>query len=314
MDDKTTGLGTEQSSGRSDDYLSGRETEYPARRTGSLADHQRGESTARRMSPIRPGGTTGEENPDVRAREIRSEIERTREDMSETVNAIQERLSPRHMVSEAVEGVKSAATETARSVAESEPIQYARANPVPLAMLGVGVVGAAWLAFRGTDPKRYGYRRSVSSSGRSYGSDEDTYRTQRLAARDSPDPATGYRTVYEADRHSYQARQRSSQMSPGGFKRMLEQNPVLLGTTSALIGAVIGLALPETERENEFMGQTRDSVVSGVQDTMRETVSKVQSATTEVIGKVTGDTAGSSGQPVQSRQTGQGGQAGISGQ
>jgi hypothetical protein len=283
-----------------------------------MPDNLTRESTPRRMSTARPAGWTGEENPDVRTREIRTEIERTREDMSETVNAIQERLSPRHMVSEAVDGVKTAATETARSVAESEPIQYARANPVPLAMVGVGVVGAAWLAFSGTDSKRYGYRRSASSSGRSYRSDEDTYRTQRLAAaRDSSDPASGYRTAgafYDADRYSYQPRQRSSQWSSGGFKRTLEQNPVLLAATSALIGAVIGVALPETERENELMGQTRDSVVSGVQETVRETVSKVQNATTQVIGQITGDASGGSGQPGQSGQTGHGGQSGISGQ
>jgi hypothetical protein len=321
MDDKTKRVGAEQMSGRGDDYLSGRGDEYPDRQTGSVADHSGRDSAARRTRTGRPGGTSDDESPDVRVREIRSEIKRTREDMSETVNAIQERLSPRHMVSEAVEGVKTAATDTVRSVAESEPIQYARANPIPLTMLGVGVVGAAWLALGGRNSRPSGYRRPASSTdwrrGGPYPSDEHTYGAQRLAtAADGSDSESGYTTrnmSYQSDLRRLQAGQHSGEWSSGRVTRILELNPLLVGATTALIGAMIGMALPETERENELMGQARDSVVSGVQETVRDTVTKVKDATTEVIGKVTGDTPDSASHSGQSAQPGQDGQYGSAG-
>jgi hypothetical protein len=311
MDDKTKSVGTEHIAGRGD--------EYTGRRPGSVVDDPvRGQTSPRRTTP-RPRstpGASGEDSPDVRTREIRSEIERTREDMSETVNAIQERLSPRHVVSEAVEGVKHAAGETVRSVADSEPVQYARANPVPSAMIGIGLIGAAWLAFSDTQSRRSRYRRVASSAdwqGAGFSrEDEGNYRAPRFgAAGDSSDPGSGYRTAaYDSDlRGSSVPWQRPTGWSAGRLQRMLEQNPLLLGATTALIGAVIGVAIPETQRENQLMGQARDSVVSGVQDTVRETVNKVQSATSEVIDKVAGEGAAASAQPGQPGQAGQAGRS-----
>jgi hypothetical protein len=311
MDDKTKSVGTEHMAGRGDEYTS--------RRPGSVVDDPtRGQTSPRRTTTVRPESTpstSGEDSPDVRTREIRSEIERTREDMSETVNAIQERLSPRHVVSEAVEGVKSAAGETVRSVADSEPVQYARANPVPSAMIGIGLIGAAWLAFSDTESRRSRYRRVASSADWQAGSerqDEDYYRARRFAAAGaSSEPGSRYRTAaYDPDlRGSYEPWQRSTGWSAGRLQRMLEQNPLLLGATTALIGAVIGVAIPETQRENQLMGQARDSVVSGVQDTVRETVNKVQSATSEVIEKVAGEGAAAPGQPGEPGQAGQSGRS-----
>jgi hypothetical protein len=314
MDDKAKGLGNEQMSGRGD--------EHTGRRPGSVVDDPvRGQTAPRRTGTIRPGATD-EEQPDARTREIRSEIERTREDLSETVNAIQERLSPSHVVSEAVEGVKSAASEKVRSVADSEPIQYARANPVPTAMIGIGLVGVAWLAFsdRESQRYRYRYRRPASSTGwqgdRAYRGEDDYYRAQRFAAAERSDAGAGYTaSPYDYDeRIGYRPGQRSTGWSAGGLKRMLEQNPLLVGATTALVGAMVGVAIPETERENQLMGEARDSVVSGVQETVKDTVSKVQNATTEVIEKVAGEGTGAAGQSGQARQPGPSGRSGASGQ
>ena len=49
-----------------------------------------------------------------RTREIRDEIEETRGEMTETIDAIQERLRPRNIVASATERMKSATTERVR--------------------------------------------------------------------------------------------------------------------------------------------------------------------------------------------------------
>ncbi|MGH9373231.1 MAG: DUF3618 domain-containing protein, partial [Vicinamibacterales bacterium] len=103
-----------------------------------------------------------------RTREIRAEIEQTREDMSETVNAIQERLRPSTLASDAASSVKQAAIEKARDVADSDSVMYVRANPIPTAMVGVGIAGLVWLAARsgnGSSLNRsYSRRRMVPSA------------------------------------------------------------------------------------------------------------------------------------------------------
>lgn len=93
---------------------------------------------------------------------IRSRIEATRADMGETIDAIQERLSPQHLVTQAKEAAKEAAVGRVRSVARkagdtasqlasqtSETAagfgQVVRDNPIPAAMVGVG---ATWLLLR----------------------------------------------------------------------------------------------------------------------------------------------------------------------
>jgi len=179
MDDQTKGIGSERSEGRSDEYISGREaldtegrigeratsripSRTPAGRPGSADDPE----TTRNLSTSSTDPPTEE-----RTREIRAAIEHTRGEMSETVNAIQERLRPGNIASSAAGSVKDTirtvaedkahmVAERARDVADSEPVQYVRANPIPTAMIGIGIAGLTWLAFGGREARSYDrYRR-----------------------------------------------------------------------------------------------------------------------------------------------------------
>ena len=109
-----------------------------------------------------PAPPASEERSESRTREIRAEIAQTREDMSETVDAIQERLRPSSLASDAAESVKQAAMDRVRGAADSGSVLYTRANPIPTAMISVGLAGLAWLAVAGRDS------RSVKFSGRQF--------------------------------------------------------------------------------------------------------------------------------------------------
>jgi hypothetical protein len=300
MDEQNPRLTAERVSGRVDEGTTGSDT--------TAVDPRTPESMRPYPTPPGPSGYTSATEP--RTREIRAEIEQTREQMSETVDAIQERLRPGQLAANAAESVKQAARERVRDVAESDSVQYVRANPMPAAMIGIGIAGLAWLAFGGNEPRRY--------RGRSLGPfrdwnrrfADDRQRERTYSAYSSYGTANGYTpglSSAESDTHfpysmeNEGPRDRGSRAMDADMtraardtgvraqqaaRRTWEDNPLLVGAASALLGAIVGAAIPETEREHELMGEARDNLVDSVQETVREKVSQVQEAATNAVGDV----------------------------
>jgi hypothetical protein len=94
--------------------------------------------------------------PSATAAEIRSRIERTRRGMAATIDSIQERLHPDRLVEQAKQRVRHAtvdrlkdAADTVRYTAKGLAVETAdsraqlvdqvRRNPVPMALIGLGV-------------------------------------------------------------------------------------------------------------------------------------------------------------------------------
>jgi len=221
---------------------------------------------------------------DERTRQIRDEIEDTRGEMSETIDAIQEKLTPRNIVANATERVKAATSERVREMAGSasdtaqQAVEYtrdtaarvvgtARQNPIPLALIGLGA--AWWLTSRS---------RNASPSFDRY-SDDKNYRDgyglargERVRTRETADAAESVRRVVTRGTNQLQ--------------RAIGQNPLLVGAGAMMLGAAFGLAIPETEAENEWMGEARDSVVDRARDLARDATDQVQAAATTVADNV----------------------------
>ncbi len=110
---------------------------------------------------------------------IRQNIEQTRSHMSDTIDAIQERLSPQRLVSDAKESVKEATIgrvqDMANNVRDSANdagytvLDTVRQNPIPALLAGTGL---GWLIYKGVSSSA-GRRR-----GRSSGWNRNYYRTQ----------------------------------------------------------------------------------------------------------------------------------------
>jgi ElaB/YqjD/DUF883 family membrane-anchored ribosome-binding protein len=266
----------------------------------------------RTTAPTPAGREPREPSPDTRTRELREEIEQTREEMSETVNEIQNRLHPRNLASNAADSIKETAAERTRDIVESEPVQYVRANPIPTAMVGVGIAGLAWLAFGGRETSDVRHRSRSARGWREPGSyrDDEYYRTRGLSARDdydygaygSYDPAERRGEQYashlaeragdmaEDVRHRADDVARRARMqarrAQHGLERTWNESPLLIGAASAVLGALVGLSVPETEVENEWMGESRDQMIEGVQQTVRDKVEDVQHAATKAVDQV----------------------------
>jgi len=288
------------------------------------------------------------EGTERRTSEVREEIDRTREDMSETIDAIQDRLRPRNVASRAAESVREAtvgrvkefaSTMTGRNSSDDDNwnddpryrssgwdgsprngfVDRIRDNPLASAIAAGSI---AWLLFGGRR-HRSGYASSWQDRDRAmYGSTrggQPFVREARIDLDSGPsfegerdNPGQGWRQRGNRDWRardrsdsgqadvdviarareaasdvSQRARAAASDMRRRGG-RFAAESPLMTGVFAAALGLAIGLAIPETERENEIMGEAKDSIVDRGKDAVRTAAERVQSAAGEVQ-RVAGD-------------------------
>jgi ElaB/YqjD/DUF883 family membrane-anchored ribosome-binding protein len=245
--------------------------------------------------PALGGGAVVDEGETSRVEieRTRAEIERTRADMSETVDAIQDRLSPESLKEQAKDRVKEATVGKAQE-AGSGIMGTIRANPLPAALTGIGL---GWLFMNA--------RRQSSAQGR-YGAGVYTYDypppyDERGSDGPSPGQAverardtageTATQVQDKAGQVAGQAQDRVSrlgnqaryqaQRASGGFQRMLQENPLAVGALGVGVGAAVGLAIPETTKEHEVMGEARDTFVEKAQEKAQDAQERVQQVAQE---------------------------------
>ena len=273
-------------------------------------------------TPIEPAPVAeplDQEDPD----EIRDDIEQTRSAMSETIDAIQDRLSPETLVTQATERVREAtigraeqvvndATDTARQTGSSI-WDTIRQNPVPaaLAAFGIGWLwthrqtatmdGDSWQGYRSAPPRatyrEYGpnYGNYGQTSGRGY---DAGYGRQYGTSPQSGgvgetvsnvQDRVGDMAAQAQDQAGQMVGQVQDQMGQWGdqasqsmdqlrwqFDRLLHENPLAIGAVALGLGAAVGMAIPSTPQENQFMGEARDTVVDRAQSMAQDTMEKVQ--------------------------------------
>ena len=242
--------------------------------------------TKRRTDPLRTEEI--EEVSSVReedqTEEIRVEIEQTRTEMSGTIDAIQEKLSPERlreqakgavrdatvgkvegMVSgagETVEGVVSGAGETARDTT-SGVMQTIRQNPIPAALAGLSI---AWLWKNRSSGQTYqGGQTSYTQQARSkIGDVADKAGQSASQAQDSAGQMasqarqkvgeTASQARQKVGETASQTQETAAQLARGAQYRaqwaqsrlqdQVQQNPLAARAVGLVRGAAVGLAMP----------------------------------------------------------------------
>jgi ElaB/YqjD/DUF883 family membrane-anchored ribosome-binding protein len=235
------------------------------------------------------------DTPEDTAR-IRSEIARTREDMSETIDAIQERLSPRNLASQAKASVKEATVgrvkQAARNVSDSasniagstketavDVAESVKHNPWPALLIGAG---AAWWLIDRSRNSGYDRRTAVID----YEHDDGT--TGYYAAQGvDRSAAYGYGDPYDT---RYTTR-RSGWNGGSQIRQLLQRNPLAVSAVAATLGIAVGLVIPETERENRLMGETRDNLTERAKDAAQGAVEKAKQLAGDAASQVAGEAA-----------------------
>lgn len=242
-------------------------------------------------TPPRPAGST----PDLDTME--GDIRATRARIDGTVDALRDRLArltPRTLMERTMKhayspndrnehGYSAQDGQSKRQQHSSSVIGNVTSNPIPLALVGIGL---GWLALSST-----GYDRRIARSGTirslrhrandavdyardAVGSATDNVRGAASSAYDSAssavsgayDSATG--AVSGASDHvsnrlpsvsggGSHLRERVSGVSSSLWE-MVEDHPVVAGAMGVALGAAIGAALPSTQYENRWVGDYAD--------------------------------------------------------
>jgi ElaB/YqjD/DUF883 family membrane-anchored ribosome-binding protein len=250
--------------------------------------------------------------------EIKSEIARTRVEMSETLGELQDRLRPDHLLQQARDGVTNAATgkvrtimhsagHTASVVAErtrdagSYLADYATSHPIRIAV----TIGAlTWWMLRGRDRSTV-WEGAVDTrwdDDQPIGSYESRPLTARVGERVGEYASSARETVgeyatsaretvgeYAASARTTARRASSSvrgaaRSATTNVDQFAHDNPMAAGAIALAIGAAIGLSAPRTEWEDCAMGETRDRAwekASAVANNLKDTVVEKASVAAE---------------------------------
>ena len=191
-------------------------------------------------------------------------------------------------------------------------VETARKNPLPLALAGFGVacagVGVTLLVLnareeeRRVQAQRNGHGRGQGGHGRGQGGRNRGPQGSRPRANESS-TASGsslQRAIGnvsgEASKLAHRAQEsiggatRSAGQAVGrvvegaktqagragtALENAYDSNPLAVGAAVIAAGTIIGLALPSTEREDQWLGEGRDQVLGKAKDLAKDAIDKV---------------------------------------
>lgn len=248
--------------------------------------------------------------------QIRAEIEDTRAEMSQTINEIQERLSPEHLMGQVKETVREATIgkvervmdkvgETIGGVAEPAREAMDRAgtaiketgrtvgnsiwrNPIPVALIGLGVGMLAMRRYRGGNGYDYETPRTTPRYRRPNTLGQRDYQTTGALDTGTSDTSTLNRVKESASDLATRSTTALSDLGTKAkdsvstigtrFGELLRENPLAVGAVAVAAGTAVGLALPSTRFETEYIGEASERLVDKAEDVARGALDKVQSA------------------------------------
>lgn len=290
---------------------------------------------------------TYEDKTQESSNEIKADIERTRNAMSNKIDRIQERVSPENLKQQAQETVRTVMNEGTDAVVGyvrghasdvgGSIVDAIKSNPVPAALIGLGV---GWFLYNnlnsqahqngGRDRRyaptadyagRYAYDSGYGSnySGQSsyspggYAQQSSSYEMRSDhngsgfvdKVRQGAEQVAGAvsNTVNQVTdkvqevgsqvgdqvshlgqqtQHLGEQTRNGARQIGGQAQHVIEREPLGLGLAALAIGAAIGLTLPATRRESQFMGEWRDQVVNKAQTVASDVKQRVQEVVEEV--------------------------------
>src|SRR2546423_551480 len=98
----------------------------------------------------------------------------------------------------------------------------------------------------------------------------------RESQRDQSHCQREKRGLRESARNASEATRQKAYETRAEAKDFFREQPLVAGLAAITLGAIIGAVIPESEKENELMGETRDRMVDRASDIAREGVDRAK--------------------------------------
>ncbi|HEY8572970.1 DUF3618 domain-containing protein [Phenylobacterium sp.] len=260
--------------------------------------------------------------------DIEAEVEASRSQLDRDVDALKSKMTPGQMFDEAARMMGGTGQQVASKFAEQ-----AKANPMPLAVMGLGL---AWLMMSNNRQQTGGYG-SYSGEVRSfapgaeYGAEWDgsaydgashsgstgaglkekvqgvgdkaagmlSDAKEKLAGGAHSVGDGGRNAMHHVGSAAGAVRQRAAQAGQQAqqtFIQTLESEPLLIAGLGLIVGAAIGAAIPATAAENRVMGDARDKVMSKGKEVAQQGLQQASTVAQAAYGAAKSEVKSASGQ------------------
>lgn len=220
------------------------------------------------------------------AARIEANIERTRAEMDETLDALQEKFSPGKLIDQALSYFNSQDGNGNEFVDNLN--QTIKQNPIPTALVGIGL---GWLMLSGKEQSSYqsyaaGTNTRYSSANSDSGSLQDkatalkkTAQEKTSALKDQAQAKldTVSDHLSEAGDSAQQRLNQGLEQARGSYEYVMREQPLVLVGMGLALGAALGAGLPPTRKEDELLGETRDRLKDQAIASGGEQLEKVKS-------------------------------------
>ena len=247
--------------------------------------------------------------------DVEREVEATRGQIDQTVEALKDKMQPRELFDEATRIMGSTSNKLLTTV-----VEQSKANPIPIALIGVGI---AWLAL---SQSRKSAGTPDAYSGRQYetyeGYDDEGNFSRKLKRRVSGAVeqakgalSTAKSKVDGAVEHAKdglasakttaaegagEARGRIAGLTSAAqvkaaearraaearFQETLDTEPLILAAIGLAVGAAVGASLPASRTENRLIGPHRDKLVGKGKEAARTSLDEARTVAERAYGQV----------------------------
>ena len=206
---------------------------------------------------------------DQTSAEVAEEAENERAGLVNTLDQLRQNLRPENMVDEMFSQAQANTSDVMDKV-----WGLARANPIPAALIGIGIamLTSAGQRFRKKSSRAAwpAYDTDVDASGALHDYDKTDRSARPLWSAGSHEPT-------ESAMDSYAIRPRT------GLARLLDEQPLILAALGVAVGAAVGSAIPSTDVEAQWMGDASESVRRNANAMAREQLSQIRSTASQTL-------------------------------
>jgi hypothetical protein len=226
------------------------------------------------------------QDPETIARKIDS----TRGEVNQTLDALQAKLSPGQMLDRVLEFARENGGEFASNLGNS-----VKRNPLPVVLTGIGLLwmiasrGSAQSSSQiGRSGAGTGIGKKVEGIGQSVSDATSSARERLSDMADTVSDTAG--AVSDRVAGATQTVASQAKRAREGFSRLMDEQPLLVGSLGVAVGALIGASLPSTETEDRWLGEARDRTVRRAKEVGSEQSSKAREFAAETTESMEGST------------------------